>query len=154
VGAQQLTWWRQLNNGPGGSDYATITINERRLRHTLYLGGKWQCNGSTGGVSSAIVRVAVKRSMAMPTIQQRGDDNNNTNNNNGRGHQDQRGNRHGSCTLQRVDNSRQMQLMPTLTSVSPNNWHWDIAVMTEGAMLSRWRGDGVTRVGHRKCNKG
>ncbi len=56
--AWQLTWWCQLNNGRGASNYATIDIKEMKQRHTCHLGRKWRCDGSTGGVSSAMVGVA------------------------------------------------------------------------------------------------
>ncbi len=67
MAARQLTWWRQLNNGQGGSDYATINIKERRQRRARRLGGKWRRDGSTGGVSAAMVGVVVTRKTAMPT---------------------------------------------------------------------------------------
>jgi hypothetical protein len=62
---QQLTWWHQLSNGWGGSDYATINIKERRQKGACCLGRKWRHNESTGGISFAMVGVSVRRRMAM-----------------------------------------------------------------------------------------
>jgi hypothetical protein len=85
VATRQLTWWHQLNNGWGGSNYATINIKERRQRCACPLGGKWQHDKSTGSVSSAKAEVAVTRTTATPTTTRQRRDNNNNNNNGGGG---------------------------------------------------------------------
>jgi hypothetical protein len=64
---QRLTWWCQLHNCWGGSDYATINIKERRQRGACCLSGKWWRDGSTGNVSSAMVGVAAMMTTATTT---------------------------------------------------------------------------------------
>ncbi len=66
MAARQLTWWHQLNSGQGGSNNTAINVKGRRQRHAHCHGGKWWRDRLTGGISSAMVGVAVTRTTAMP----------------------------------------------------------------------------------------
>jgi hypothetical protein len=96
--------------------YATINKKEMGQRRAHCLTGRWRHDGSPGGVGSAIVGVSARQQCRLQPSDDVDD-----NNNGGGERREQRGNGRGSAAPPMVDDARQTQSTPTLTSRSASH---------------------------------